>query len=94
VKASKRDQMYDVSAMNTMIAGDNTYIDQKQTMKNELKSIGKIGPVATFFAILKGYCAIVILIIPKAFQNGGYIFSPLCLLASCYLTTLCTLKLV
>jgi proton-coupled amino acid transporter len=73
---------------------DQTYMNEKRIMKQDLKKVGKIGPVKTYFALLKGYCAIVILIIPKAFQNGGWLFSALALLFSCFLTTICTLKLV
>lgn len=73
---------------------DVTYMNEKRIMKQDIKKVGKIGPIKTFFALLKGYCAIVILIIPKAFQNGGYLFSAITLLISCMLTTICTLKLV
>jgi len=44
--------------------------------------------------VLKGFCAIVPLLLPKAFQNGGYVFSPIAICFStaitCYaLTCLC-----
>jgi hypothetical protein len=54
----------------------------------------KLGPFQTYLALIKGYCAIVILLIPKAFLNGGYIFSPLVLLFSALLTGWCAIKLV
>jgi proton-coupled amino acid transporter len=44
--------------------------------------------------ILKGYTCVTLLLVPKAFQNGGYLFSPLILLASFFVTTQCALKLV
>ncbi len=44
-----------------------TMMQQKAALIKDQKKVGKIGPIATFFAIIKGYCAIVILVIPKAF---------------------------
>jgi len=44
--------------------------------------------------ILKGYTCVTLLLVPKAFANGGYLFSPLVLLASFFVTTMCALKLV
>ena len=43
--------------------------------------------------IIKGYCAMVILILPKSFENGGYIASPLTLIISAVASTVCALKL-
>ncbi len=37
----------------------------------------KLSPFETYIALLKGYCAIAILIMPKAFQNGGWAASAL-----------------
>ena len=54
----------------------------------------KIGPWKTFLALIKGYCAIIILILPKSFVSGGYLMSPLILIISSFLTTICALKLV
>ena len=50
--------------------------------------------VQTFFAIIKGYCAVVIILLPNAFKSGGYIFSPIMIAVSGALTTRCALKLV
>lgn len=47
----------------------------------------------TFFSLVKGYCAIVALIIPKSFTTGGYIGSPLTVLGSGFLSVYCTIKL-
>jgi Transmembrane amino acid transporter protein len=73
---------------------DSTFARKKYAFKKEVKKVGKLGPVATFLALIKGYCAIVVLILPKSFVNGGYVFSPIILMASCALTTYCAIKLV
>ncbi|CDW86725.1 UNKNOWN [Stylonychia lemnae] len=46
-----------------------------------------------FMMIIKGYCAMVILILPKSFENGGYIASPATLIISGFASTVCALKL-
>ena len=53
-----------------------------------------MGTTETFAAILKGYCAVAILTIPRAFLNGGYIFSPLILLCSAFLSSYTTCHLI
>lgn len=63
----------------------------KRSYKRDVIKVGKSGLFDTFFALIKGYCAIVILILPKGFQNGGYIFSPIMLILSFFLTTRCNL---
>ena len=46
----------------------------------------------TYIALLKGYCALVVLVLPLSFAKGGYAFSALALLISgviqCYTATL------
>ena len=48
----------------------------------------------TYVAIIKGYCGMSILICPKAYQNGGFIFSPLIQILSATFTTICVSKLI
>ena len=48
----------------------------------------------TFIAILKGYCGSCALFTPKAFANGGFLFSTLSLCFSGILTSLCAIKLI
>ena len=48
----------------------------------------------TYVALLKGYCAIVILILPKAFTHGGYVFSPMCIFVSGFVQYLAAKRLV
>jgi len=53
-----------------------------------------LSPCETYVALIKGYCALGILMFPKAFQNGGYVFSPCVEVISAILTTICVTKLV
>jgi amino acid permease len=46
-----------------------------------------------YFALLKAYCAINILLLPKAFKNGGYLLSPLALILACLFECTCAIKL-
>ena len=44
----------------------------------------KMGTLATFFAILKAYCAINVLLLPLSFSEGGYILSPCAMLIALF----------
>jgi amino acid permease len=56
--------------------------------------VKKLSPCETYIALLKGYVAISLLTMPKAFANGGYIFAPLCETFAAILTTYSVTKLV
>lgn len=36
----------------------------------------------TYIALIKGYCALMILVLPKSFTKGGWLFSAFCMLLS------------
>jgi len=55
--------------------------------------IKKMTPFQAYFALIKAYCAINILLLPKGFRNGGYVLSPIALIVSCFFETLCAIKL-
>ena len=55
--------------------------------------IKKMGPVKTFFAIIKAYCAINVLLLPRAFANGGYLLSPIAMMTACFFEALCAARL-
>lgn len=55
-----------------------TKIDEEQT--------GKVGPIGTFFTLLKGFVASGVLFLPKGFVTGGWLFSTIALCISCVLT--------
>lgn len=48
----------------------------------------------TYIALIKGYCALMILVLPKSFTNGGYLFSAFCLATSAIVQAIAALKLV
>ena len=66
-KAKKLDQYPEMSFYPDMLEADQTMIQQKASLRKDQENIEKIGPVGTFFAILKGYCCLSMLVIPKAF---------------------------
>jgi len=49
--------------------------------------------VQSFFATAKSYCAINVLLTPKAFRNGGYLLSPIALVIAGALQCYCAIKL-
>ena len=53
----------------------------------------KMGRFATFMAVLKAYCSINILLLPRSFANGGYLVSPLAMLAALFFEGMCAYKL-
>ena len=59
----------------------------------ELEESKKMTPFQAYFALLKAYCAINILLLPKAFKNGGYILSPIALICSCIFECTCAIKI-
>jgi amino acid permease len=62
---------------------------QDEAHENEGKNVKKLGPLATCFTIFKGFVATGVLYVPKDFKNGGYIFTPITLVASMVLTLYC-----
>ena len=46
----------------------------------------RLGPLATCFTIFKGFVATGVLYIPKDFANGGWLFTPITLIASLIVT--------
>mmetsp|Transcript_41783 Transcript_41783/g.63812 ORF Transcript_41783/g.63812 Transcript_41783/m.63812 type:complete len:148 (+) Transcript_41783:617-1060(+) len=67
--------------------------DEKGKLVTKKVRTEKMTKVQSFFATCKSYCAINVLLIPKAFQNGGYILSPIALVISGFLQLLCAIKL-
>ena len=54
----------------------------------------KLSPFETYVALLKGYCAIGIFVMPKAFLNGGWAASAMMEIASGLISSICVVKLV
>jgi len=62
---------------------------QDSAHEDEAKQIKKLGPIATCFTIMKGFVGTGVLYIPKDFKNGGYIFAPITLIVSMFVTLYC-----
>ena len=73
---------------------DKTFLKKQYIAQQELKKIKKMNAFETYIALIKGYCGACILFQPKGFSNGGYIFSGIAMMLSCYFTIVCSLKLV
>ena len=52
-----------------------------------------MGTFKTFMAMCKAYCAINVLLLPKAYAQGGYILAPLALMTACFFEALAAVKL-
>ena len=52
-------------------------------------AVDKNGAVKTFFTLIKGFVATGMLFLPKGFNNGGYLFSSLTVVASAVMTFYC-----
>ena len=54
----------------------------------------KLSACETYIALIKGYSVLALLVTPRAFANGGYIFVAAIEIFSAILTTYCIMKLV
>lgn len=66
------------------------YIDEEI----EEMPVPKMSAFATYIAIMKGYCALMILVLPKAFMRGGWAFSAGVMSISAFVQIIAALKLV
>ena len=77
------------------ISASNTFEKRKWIHEQEINQVKqKMSPKETYVALLKGYCAITILMMPKAFLNGGWAASAAMQIGSAVITTVCAIKLV
>lgn len=53
----------------------------------------KMNVVQAYFGLIKAYCAINVLLLPKAFKNGGWLLSPIALIIACGFEATCAIKL-
>jgi len=56
--------------------------------------VKKLGPIATCFTIFKGFVATGILYVPADFKNGGWLFTPITLVAALIVTLYCATLLL
>ena len=72
--------------LNTNIgatASEMTYSNDV-TLDNQQAKAKKMPPTQTFFAIVKAYCAINVLLLPMSFGEGGYILAPIAMLIALF----------
>ena len=82
--------MLDQSILNL----NETFLRQEKYSQKVSSKVKKLTPLETYIALIKGYCVITIIMLPKAFVNGGWAISAAMLLVCGILTTLCVTKLV
>ena len=71
-----------------------TPILSSKLISEESASEKLLSPFEVYIALVKGYCVILILIIPRAFVTGGYIMTAILLMVSGVISTLCANLLV
>lgn len=54
----------------------------------------KLTEFETYVALIKAYCALLVLLLPKAFSHGGFVFSPICVLVFGAIQTIAGIMLV
>ena len=67
--------------------------DNKVKEKANVK-IEKMDNIRTFFALVKSYMAINILLTPRSLVNGGYILSPFALIIACSIECFGSIRLI
>ena len=83
-----------MQVMNNRSTLDRSLIVKQRIAKKNTTNIKKMNAFETYIALVKGYCCVVILFIPKAFTNGGWLWGNVCILISAWFTTMCARKLV
>jgi hypothetical protein len=73
---------------------DRTLIEKKNAVAHQTAKIQKMTAFQTYIAVIKGYCGACVLFTPKAYANGGWLFSTFALIFSGWFTTICALKLI
>ena len=83
--------------MNMSITRDileTSLIVHNRKLDSHLDQIEKMNAFGAYIAIIKGYVGAGVFFIPKNFSNGGWAFSSMCLVLSCWLSAICALKLI
>ena len=75
-------------------ANENSFQTRAKLTENEMHKVKKMTSFETYIALLKGYCSISILLLPKAFLHGGWLASAAFELGAAIITTICVMKLV
>ena len=62
-------------------------------MNPKERAVPKMSKLGAYFALLKAYCAVNVLLLPLSFVNGVYLLSPIAILVACFFETLCAVRL-
>ena len=91
----RNEEASQITGTNQPSALRSVYLDSNiEGLKFNAKKSQKLNSWQTFISLIKGYCAIVVLILPKSYQNGGYAVSSLTLVLSCIVSTYCGVLLI
>jgi len=80
--------------VQAMVADATPMTKRRVAKEEESKQVKKLGPLATCFTIFKGFVATGVLYVPIDFKNGGYVFAPVTLLISLFVTLYCSKLLI
>ena len=89
-KADGLEDLLNTSA-NTM---NISFVRKARKLAKSAEKVTKMSNFDTYIALIKGYCVLSVLLIPKAFSNGGWGISAIFLLTSGYFSMIACLKLV
>ena len=53
-----------------------SFIKKVKRYDHQRQKVKKLSPFESYIAVLKGYCVLSILLLPKAFYDGGWLISP------------------
>jgi amino acid permease len=71
-----------------------SFIKQRKLQRYQMAHVTKLTPFETYIAVIKGYCAILILFIPSTYVNGGWGMSSFLFLFAAIISTICVVKLI
>lgn len=71
-----------------------SFIKYRKVQKYQIAQVTKLTPFETYIALIKGYCAILILFIPSTYVNGGWGMSTLLFIFAAWISTVCVIQLV
>ena len=73
---------------------DDTKVDDCDSKGEEVRVVAKMSNLRTYFALVKAYMAINILLTPRSFVNGGYFFSPIAMIIATIFESFSSVRLV
>ena len=84
------DNFFETSALNL----SQTFDQRAHRAEKVARSVRKMSTRETYIALIKGYCASAVLMLPKTFQNGGIGVTPIFIVLMAIVSTFCVGKLV